>query len=425
MLVDNSGGLPAGDTDSPVTLSRPRGGIPPVVSTPDRLAEAARSLRSGSAPLAVDTERAQGYRYGPQAWLVQLRREDVGTFLIDAHAMPDLSGLREATRGLWILHAADQDLPCLALAGLAPQSLFDTEIAARLVGLPRFGLGAVVEEELGLSLVKDHQASDWSTRPLPEDWLRYAALDVELLTALWRRLSERLETLGRTEWARQEFRHAMSKPGPEPRPDRWRSLPGAGRVRTRRGLAVLRELWETRDALARDADLAPGRMVRNSALVRAALQPPRTRRALLAIGEFRSPTARAHRDAWLRAIRRALTADESELPPRRAPEVPGRIPDARHWQHQDPDAFARLQVVRRAVRARAEQLAIEPAILLEPRAQRSLAWGSWARHTLETAGYSSFEEAAGARLQEAGARPWQIEQTLHPIVLAARAAQIL
>ena len=257
MLVNNGGGLPQGDTDNPELIAQPRGGTPAVIDTQRDLEAAARALSAGSSPIALDVERAQGFRYGADPYLVQIRREDVGTFLIDTHALPDLSVLQPGVEDVWLLHDSLQDLPNLRQVGLRAPSLFDTEVAARLVGLERFGLAAVAEQLLGLGLVKDHQASDWSVRPLPKEWLRYAALDVELLTELYYRLSKRLDQMGRWEWAQQEFAYALTVPPPAAKLDRWRSLPGAGKIRSRRGLGVLKALWETRESIARRIDMSP------------------------------------------------------------------------------------------------------------------------------------------------------------------------
>ena len=118
----------------------------------------------------------------------------------------------------WILHAASQDLPCLSELGMWPDRLFDTELAARLAGLPRVGLAAVIEQLLGFGLAKEHSAADWSTRPLPEPWLRYAALDVEVLTELREELIELLEADGKLEFAEQEFAAILAAgAGPAPR----------------------------------------------------------------------------------------------------------------------------------------------------------------------------------------------------------------
>src|SRR6185312_16420836 len=144
--------------------------------------------------------------YGHRAFLVQLRRRGAGTVLIDPVACPDLSALDAALAGTEaVLHAASQDLPCLADLGYRPRQLFDTELAGRLLGYPRVGLGTLVTEVLGLTLEKSHSAADWSTRPLPAEWLKYAALDVEVLVELRNSLAEQLAEQGKTEWARQEF----------------------------------------------------------------------------------------------------------------------------------------------------------------------------------------------------------------------------
>ena len=169
-----------------------------------------------------------------------------------------------------MLHAANQDLPCLAEVGLVPVRLFDTELAGRLLGLPRVGLGPMVEQLLGLALEKGHGAADWSRRPLPEDWLVYAALDVEVLIALRDVLAGLLEEQGKLEWARQEFEAVRTAPPPAPRAEPWRRTSGVHRVRKPRALAVVRSLWEARDRLAAERDIAPGRVLPDAAIVDAA-----------------------------------------------------------------------------------------------------------------------------------------------------------
>src|SRR5690606_37661080 len=197
----------AGAGPPAVPLLEPREGVPAVV--------------------AVDAERASGYRYGQRAYLIQMRRAGAGTALIDPIACPDLSGLDAALADTeMVLHAANQDLPCLAEVGLVPRRLFDTELAGRLLGYPRVGLGSMVENVLGYVLEKGHSAADWSTRPLPEDWLRYAALDVELLIELRDALEEELEAAGKLEWAREEFDAILATPPKPPRPDPWRRTSG-------------------------------------------------------------------------------------------------------------------------------------------------------------------------------------------------------
>src|SRR4051794_26704806 len=222
-------------------LLEPRDGVPPVVSDERDLDRAAEALAAGSGPVAVDAERASGYRYGQRAYLVQLRRTGSGSGLIDPVPLPDLSVVQEAIADEeWVLHAANQDLPCLAEIGLVPKRIFDTELAARLAGLPRVGLGAVVESLLGLSLQKGHSAADWSTRPLPEEWLVYAALDVEVLVDLRDALAAILEEQGKAEWARQEFEAILASGPPAPKADPWRRTSGVHGLRNRRQLAMLR-----------------------------------------------------------------------------------------------------------------------------------------------------------------------------------------
>src|SRR4029078_4964229 len=131
----------------------------------------------------------------------------------------------------------------LAEVGTVPRRIFDTELAARLAAYPRVGLGAMVESVLGFSLEKGHAAVDWSTRPLPEPWLRYAALDVEVLVELRDALEAVLRDQGKLAWAQEEFAAIVAMPAPEPRVDPWRRTSGLHRVRGRRPVAAARPAW--------------------------------------------------------------------------------------------------------------------------------------------------------------------------------------
>ncbi|MGH3802677.1 MAG: ribonuclease D, partial [Pseudonocardiaceae bacterium] len=187
-------------------LLTPRDGIPTPVDTPTALTEAARKLAAGTGPIAIDAERASGYRYTSRAYLVQMRRAGSGTILIDPLPFEDLSPIARAIAGEeWVVHAASQDLPCLAELGLRPARLFDTELGGRLAGYERVSLALMVERLLGYHLEKGHAAANWSTRPLPSDWLIYAALDVELLLELREALQVELNKQGKLEWAQEEF----------------------------------------------------------------------------------------------------------------------------------------------------------------------------------------------------------------------------
>ncbi len=208
------------------------------------MAATVAAFAAGTGPVAIDAERASGYRYSARAYLVQLRREGSGTALVDPIAFDDLADLQAALGDTeWILHAATQDLPCLAEIGLRPTTLFDTELAGRLLGYPRVGLATLVETVVGRSLRKEHSAVDWSTRPLPVPWLEYAALDVEALVELREALGRELEETGKAEWARQEFEHLVTAAPSGPRQEPWRRTSGMHRARGRRALAAVRELW--------------------------------------------------------------------------------------------------------------------------------------------------------------------------------------
>ncbi|MDP9398351.1 MAG: ribonuclease D, partial [Actinomycetota bacterium] len=228
-----------------IPLLEPRDGVPDPVVTPEALRETVARFAEGSGPVAVDAERAGGYRYTSRAYLVQLRREGAGTALVDPLPFDGLAELGAALADTeWVLHAASQDLPCLAVEGMRPRRIFDTELAGRLLGFPRVGLAAMVAEVLGYGLEKGHSAADWSTRPLPEPWLRYAALDVEVLLELRDALEEQLAEAGKLEWAYEEFAAVLAAPAPAPRAEPWRRTSGLHRVRRPRQLAVVRALWQ-------------------------------------------------------------------------------------------------------------------------------------------------------------------------------------
>jgi ribonuclease D len=363
--------------------------------------EYAQALRAGSGPVAVDAERASGYRYGQRAYLVQMRRNGSGTGLIDPVPLPDLSLIQDAVVDAeWVLHAANQDLPCLAELGLVPTRIFDTELAARLAGLPRVGLGAVVESLLGFSLVKGHSAADWSTRPLPEEWLVYAALDVEVLVDLRDALAAILEEQGKTEWARQEFEAILAAGPPAPKVDPWRRTSGMHGLKSRRQLGILRALWQARDDLARRRDTAPGRVLPDSAMVAAVQADPAHEGALLELPVFRGRANRKLVAHWFGAIARGRALAESELPQQsRSSDGP---PPVNRWTDRDPAAAKRLQAARAGIAELSEKHAVPVENLLSPDLVRRLMWSPPA----------SPDRATVAQvLRDGGAREWQIELT--------------
>ncbi|MES4882260.1 ribonuclease D [Streptomyces sp. NBC_01723] len=411
-----TGGAPPDDAGSsvsqaPTPLLEPREGIPPVIADADALAEVTAAFAAGHGPVAVDAERASGYRYGQRAYLVQLRREGAGSALIDPVACPDLSGLGAAIADVeWVLHAATQDLPCLREIGMVPTRLFDTELAGRLAGFPRVGLGAMVENVLGFVLEKGHSAVDWSTRPLPEPWLRYAALDVELLVDLRDALEKELDRQGKLEWARQEFDAIASAPPPEPRKDPWRRTSGMHKVRRRRQLAVVRELWQARDRIAQRRDVSPGKVLGDAAIVEAALALPADAQALAALNGF-GRVSRRQLEQWQVSVDRAKALSESQLPQPGQP-VTGP-PPPRAWADKDPAAAARLSAARAAVTALAEQLAMPQENLITPDTVRRVCWEPPAA---VDAG------SVAAALAGHGARPWQVEQVTPVLVTALTSA---
>jgi len=393
---------PAEPVRTSIPLLEPREGVPPVVSGPTMLASTVAAFAAGVGPVAVDAERASGYRYGQRAYLVQLRRVGSGSALIDPVGCPDLSSLNDALEGVeFVLHAANQDLPCLAELGLVPALVFDTELAGRLAGYPRVGLGPLVEEVLGYSLEKGHAAADWSTRPLPEPWLRYAALDVEVLVELRDALVDVLTEQGKLAWALEEFAALAVAGPPPPRVDPWRRVSGLHRVRGRRSLAVVRSLWVARDEMARRRDVAPGRVLPDGAIVEAALAEPKSVADLAAIPPFNGQRTRKHLPYWFAAISAALALPAEALP---APTLHSDAPPpARAWPDRDPIAAARLAAARTAVAAIADEHGLPVENLLSPDFVRRLTW--------EPPDDLSAESIA-ATLAKLGARPWQVALTV-------------
>ena len=397
----------------PAPLLTLRDGLPPVVQTVETLEAAASAIAAGTGPVAIDAERASGYRYSARAYLVQLRREGAGTFLVDPVPLPQLTPLAAALEGTeWILHAASQDLACLAEVGLRPARLFDTELAARLLGYPRVGLATMVEELLGRRMRKEHSAVDWSTRPLPSSWLEYAALDVEVLVELRDELHRQLVDAGKLEWALEDFEHLRTAPTALPRAEPWRRTSGLHRVRGRRSLAAVRALWQARDAIASQRDVTPSRIIPDSAVVEAAVAMPRDRGALLGLKGFVGRGAQRYAATWLDALRQAVALSDAELP-----QLVARLdgpPPPRTWNDKDPAAAARLAAARAALTARAEELSLPVENLLSPDAVRRVMW-----EPPEPADV----EGVTAALRALGAREWQVRLVAPLLSEAVRAGE--
>ena len=396
---------PGSTEPEPTPLLHPTEGIPDISVTVREIEAAAQLVDRGRGPFAVDAERASGFRYSNRAYLIQIRRAGAGTVLIDpvSHGADPLTALRPVAEVLagdeWILHSADQDLPCLAEVGMRPSALYDTELAGRLAGFDRVNLATMVERLLGLGLAKGHGAADWSKRPLPAEWLNYAALDVELLIELRGAIADILAQQGKTEWAAQEFDYLRTVGSREvaavARPDRWRRTSGIHRVRDRRGLAEVRELWLARDRIAQRRDIAPRRVLPDSAIIDAAIADPKTVEDLIALPVFGGRNQRRSAEMWLAALD---AARQNQDPPDDAEPPNGPPPPAR-WSRRKPEAAARLEGARAALAELSQRVGVPTENLVAPDLVRRLCW-DWS-------GAPDPVEAVEEFLRVGQARAWQ------------------
>lgn len=409
------------DQPEPIALTHPADGVPEVAVSAAQIDAAAALLAAGRGPFAVDAERASGFRYSNRAYLIQIRRAGAGTVLIDpvGEGGDRVAALRPVAQVLgtdeWILHAADQDLPCMAELGMRPPALYDTELAGRLAGFDRVNLATMVQRLLGLGLAKGHGAADWSRRPLPLDWLNYAALDVEVLIELRHEIAGVLHAQGKTDWAAQEFAHVRNVSAADPtmptRRDRWRRTSGIHKVRDRRGLAAVRELWLVRDQIAQQRDIAPGRILPDSSIIAAALTNPGSVEELVNLPVFGGPRQRRNARTWLSAL---AAARDNPNPPEINEPYDGPPPPVR-WSKRKPEAAARLEAVRAALSSLAEQVAVPTENLLAPELVRRLCW-DW--NPDPGCDEASRGAAVEAFLRAGRARPWQCDLTV-PILAPA------
>lgn len=377
---------------------------------------AAETLTKHDGPIAIDAERASGFKYSQRAYLVQVSKRNSDIFLIDPFAIsPKLSATdfedlaRAVNSETWILHAATQDLHCLNEIGLKPTALIDTELGSRLAGLPRVGLGAVVEHYLKLGLAKEHSAVDWSTRPLQDGWLEYAALDVDVLHELADSLLTDLRSQGKAELAGEEFQNLLSfRPKPE-KPDKWRGITGLHEVKDQQGLAIARAVWQAREALAIRLDVAPGRLLPDSSIAHVAKIKPKSRPELASDRGFSGRASRSYLDNWWEAIE--VGRNSSDLPPLRLPA--SGIPNHRIWANKFPEAHKRLVLAKQAIQMVSEENAIPAENLLTPDYLRQLCWID----QVETS-----ENAIGNQLRELGARQWQINMLCEHLAKAINEA---
>jgi len=396
------------DADTPedaLPLAKP---LSPVVlvETRKEFRHALDDLLASTGPLAVDAERASGFRYSQRAYLVQVHRTGSSNYLIDPLGVGSLADItRELGAEEWIIHAAHQDLSCLREVGVDPQTLFDTELGARLAGLPRVGLQGVVEDILGLKLAKEHSAADWSTRPLPPSWLTYAALDVELLPRVRDEIHRILNEQSKWDIAHEEFQAQLVPPSPVMKAEPWRRLSGLHSIRGPRNLAIARELWMAREELASSTDTAPGRLVPDRSLVAAVLANPGSKQELAKLKTFHGRASRKELDRWWEALQRGNVTQD--LPEARTPST--GPPPPKMWSDKNPEAWARLTAAREALAQLSEEHEIPAENLLTPDFLRRLCWDPPTPATPEN---------IRDHLLERGARQWQVTLLASPLAQA-------
>jgi ribonuclease D len=403
-----------------IPLLQPSAGTPEIIDSEESFREAIEQLSKGSGPFAVDAERASGFRYSARAYLIQIKRIDGGLHLIDpipfgpGHQLfSDLNDLLNTDEV--ILHASTQDLPCLRELGINPAKLFDTELAGRIAGLPRVGLGPLLESIMGVLLAKEHSAADWSARPLPKEWLTYAALDVELLVELRNHMYAILEDAKKLPWAVEEFASILKAPPAPPRVDPWRRTSGMHKIKRRDQLAVIKSLWIARDAVAAKNDIAAGKLLNDSAIVELAIAVPTNKKEFEKCLRPLGLRARwlENLQLWLDSIAAAVALPEEQWPAMRTNA--DTLPPIKLWRDKFPEKFAPLSHARAAIELIAQENQIPVENLITPEHIRRVCWKPPIGATT-TLSVSEVEKA----LTELGARNWQIE-----LVAPALAAALL
>jgi ribonuclease D len=378
-------------------VKHPPGGIPTVVSSEKALIEAIDKLASSTGHIAIDAERASGYTYTQRAYLLQLKKPGTETFLIDPILEIDYKELKNLiNQNAWILHAATQDLPCLSEFELTPNEIFDTELAARLLGLPRVGLAGLLEDRLKITIDKAHSAVNWASRPLKSEWLSYAALDVEFLHSLQDDLTEQLEEQGKYQIALQEFSNLLNfKPNPN-KLDAWRATSGMHKIKNNREAAIVREIWQMRDQIARDENLAPHRVARDERIIQLAIDKPKTKEKFLKVFSNKKHDEK-HLDLIYDAYLVALGLPESSWPTKPAAARPH--PPTKIWKDKHPEKFKSFEDLKYEVSVIADAMLIPVEHLISSDLIKSFIWSQPATNQAELRKW----------LAANGARDWQID----------------
>jgi ribonuclease D len=325
------------------------------LDTPDAVSRFLKSIGPTDA-IALDTEGASYHRFVDRIYLLQLATRDKSAIIdpLPIGTPAGLGSLLESPNVEVVFHDADYDLRLLQQDyGWHVRNIFDTRVAAQLLGIRAFGLAALLERYFGVKLDKKHQRADWSRRPLTEDMLEYAALDTAYLLALRDRLAEELERAGRLAWAREEFALLEGTRWPAEDVDSvYLRIKGA-RDLNRRELAVLRELVPWRDAVAKQADRATFRVIGNEQLLTIAKEQPSNREQLAATKGMPRGLFESRANELLAAIRRGLAIPDAELP---------RFPRSPRWE-RDPDFDARVTALKAVRDEAAQRLDLDPGVL--------------------------------------------------------------
>ena len=397
-----------------VPLLAPAEGVPIIIDNQSLFESALEELANGTGPFAIDAERASGFKFSARAYLIQIKRHGGGLHLIDPIPFGPGHELFQKLNTLLqsdevILHASTQDLPCLRELGINPKLLFDTELGGRIAGLPRVGLGPLLESLMEVSLAKEHSAADWSQRPLPKEWLNYAALDVELLIELRDKVYGLLASANKWEWAREEFQSILDAPPPAPRVDPWRRTSGMHKIKKRNQLAVVRALWTVRNEIAQEVDISQGRLLSDTAIVEIAMvahtKPINSKKDLERVLRPIGLRARWMENvaSWINAISDALALNEDQWPQVRTDS--DSLPPLKIWRERFPEKYAPLTHAKARLSAKAEELSIPLENMITPEYVRRICW-------------SAPKGAVAAALAALGARNWQIEITA-PILESA------
>ena len=406
------------EVTSAVPLLAPVDGVPDVIDTDEKFEIAIDALTNGFGPFAVDAERASGYKYSSRAYLIQIKRKNGGLHLIDPIAFGPLHPLFIKLNNLLntdevILHASTQDLPCLREVGINPIRLFDTELGGRIAGLPRVGLGPLLESLMGVSLAKEHSAVDWSTRPLPKEWLNYAALDVELLIELREKIFELLTAAKKWKWAEEEFASILVAPPAPPRVDPWRRTSGMHKIKKRDQLTVIKNLWYSRDEIAKASDVSSGKLLNDAAIIEFAIHKPVNKKDAEKVLRPIGMRARwlDNMPTWLSAIDAALNTPEDQWPPMKSGA--DTLPPIKLWRERFADKYAPLTHARFAVENTAQELSIPPENLISPEVIRRVCWAP------PPASLDKLDVVAVSQaMSNLGARQWQVD-IVAPLLAAA------